>query len=273
MSKSGGEKRATGGGDDQESSRVQQTIPTDMEFEKESKTLRLLQGKYGEDFGSLVDEIYMSVFGLHKNIEMGKIHDYQGIILDLQIGGLVHIKIQKMIESLSDWNVSTTRNSPAKSDLFDIVNEEMSKRLHRGIAKLLYLAIHTRTDILCSTILLMSRFQLLTVQGLNKFLDILTVLKGTVSIGILLDGDKNNRIRFGVHDSTSRSRSHCDTLTSYGRDPNFVRSNFLKEVCIFSSKAEHMQLTTTVSIAARERNFAKRRDIAQMIVLRPTLHD
>ena len=75
-----------------------------------------------------------------------------------------------------------------------------------------------------------------------------------MSIVIMLNEDKDNRIRFGVQESTSRS--HCDALTSYGRGTNFVRSNFLKEVCIFSSKAEHMQLTTTVSIAARERNFA-----------------
>ena len=101
MSKSGGEKRTTGGGDDLESSRVQQKIPTVMESEKESKTLRLLQGKYGEDFGRLVDEIYMSEFGLHKKVEVGKIHDYLGMILDLQIGGLVHITFQKMIESIS----------------------------------------------------------------------------------------------------------------------------------------------------------------------------
>lgn len=173
MSKSGGEKRTTGGGDDLESSRVQQKIPTVMESEKESKTLRLLQGKYGEDLRRLVDEIYMSEFGLHKKVEVGKIHDYLGMILDLQIGGLVHITIQKMIESISNWNVSTTRNSPAKSDLFDIVNEDISKQLHGEIAKLLYLATYMRTDILCSTILLMSRFQLLTVQGLNKILDLL----------------------------------------------------------------------------------------------------
>jgi len=141
-----------------------------------------------------------------------------------------------------------------KSDLFDIVNEDISKQLHGEIAKLLYLATYMRTDILCSTILLMSRFQLLTVQGLNKFLDLLFSKKGTVSFGIMLNEDKDNRIRFGVHDSTSRS--HCDALISYGRGTNFVLSNFLKQVCIFSSKAEHMQLTTTVSIAARERNFA-----------------
>ena len=114
----------------------------------------------------------MSEFGLHKKVEVEKIHDYLGMILDLQIGGLVHITIQKMIESISNWNVSTTRNSPAKSDLFDIENEDISKQLHGEIAKLLYLATYMRTDILCSTILLMSRFQLLTVQGLNKILDL-----------------------------------------------------------------------------------------------------
>ena len=144
-----------------------------MESEKESKTLRLLQGKYGEDLRRLVDEIYMSEFGLHKKVEVEKIHDYLSMILDLQIGGLVHITIQKMIESISNWNVSTTRNSPAKSDLFDIENEDISKQLHGEIAKLLYLATYMRTDILCSTILLMSRFQLLTVLGLNKILDLL----------------------------------------------------------------------------------------------------
>ena len=64
MSKSGGEKRTTGGGDDLESSRVQHRIPTVREPEKVSKTLRLLQEKYGEDFGSLVDEICLSEFSL-----------------------------------------------------------------------------------------------------------------------------------------------------------------------------------------------------------------
>ena len=64
MSKSGGKKRIPGGGDDLESSRVQHRIPTVREPEKVSKTLRLLQEKYGEDFGSLVDEICLSEFSL-----------------------------------------------------------------------------------------------------------------------------------------------------------------------------------------------------------------
>ena len=198
----------------------------------------------------------------------GRIHNYLGMVMDFQHRGLVHITIQKMIESIIlDWNVSTSRNTPAKSDLFDIdessatVNEEMSKQLHGGIAKLLYLATHVRPDILCATIFLTSRVQHLTVQDLNKFLDILKYLKGTVTLGIMLGGDSNNRIRllayadasYGVHNTTGRS--HGGTVISYGRGPNFVRSNFLKEICLSSSEAELMQLSGTTSLAAAQRDF------------------
>jgi len=202
-------------------------------------------------------------------IRRGRVHEYLGMVMDFQQKGLVHITIRKMIESIiSDWNVSTTRSNPAKPDLFEIdekstaVDEELSKKLHRGIAQLLYLATHVRPDILCATIFLTSRVQHLTVQDLNKFMDILKYLNGTVLLGIMLGGDKDNRIRllayadasFGVHDSTGRS--HGGTVISYGRGPNFVRSNFLKEVCISSSEAELMQLTGTTSLAAAQRDFA-----------------
>ena len=201
-------------------------------------------------------------------IRRGRVHEYLGMVMDFQQKGLVHITIRKMIESIiADWGVSTTRSNPAKPDLFDIdvnspnVDKELSVKLHRGIAQLLYLSTHVRPDILCATIFLTSRVQQLTVQDYNKFMDIVKYLCGTVSLGIMLGGDKDNRIRllayadasFGVHDSTGRS--HGGTFISYGRGPNFVRSNFLKEVCISSSEAELMQLTGTTSLAAAQRDF------------------
>ena len=202
-------------------------------------------------------------------IKRGRIHDYLGMMLDFSQPSVVHITIQKMIRDiLSEWKIdSKIRSSPAKSQLFEI-NEESprlddisSQKLHRGIAQLLYLGTHVRPDILCSIIFLTSRVQKLTVEDLEKFKDILYYLNGSIELGIMLGGDKDNRIRllayadasYGVHNTTGRS--HGGTVISYGRGPNFVRSNILKEVCLSSSEAELMQLTGTTSLAAAQRNF------------------
>jgi len=64
MSKRGAkQKSADGGGDDHEvSGSTKSKIPICRDPSKLSKSLRLLQQKYGEEFGSLVDEMCISVF-------------------------------------------------------------------------------------------------------------------------------------------------------------------------------------------------------------------
>jgi hypothetical protein len=93
-------------------------------------------------------------------------------------------------------------------------------------------------------------------------MDILYYLNGSIELGIMLGGDSKNRIRlfafadasYGVH--TNNGRSHGGTYITYGRGPNLVRSNILKDVAISSSESELMQLANTTSLAVRERNFA-----------------
>jgi len=203
-------------------------------------------------------------------IQRGRIHEYLGMMMDFSQPSVVHITIQRMIRDIiSEWNIdSRIRNSPAKSQLF-VVNEdsptldhEHSQKLHRGIAQLLYLGTHVRPDILCAVIFLTSRVQNLTVEDLDKFMDILYYLNGSIELGIMLGGDSKNRIRlfafadasYGVH--ANSGRSHGGTFISYGRGPTLVRSNVLKEVAISSSESELMQLSNTTSLAVRERNFA-----------------
>lgn len=202
-------------------------------------------------------------------IQRGRIHNYLGMVMDFSQPNVVHITIEKMIRDiLSDWSINKgSRSSPAKSQLFDIdeqspqLNEEMSRRLHRGIAQLLYLSTHVRPDILCAVIFLTSRIQKLSEEDLEKFLDILYYLNGSISLGIMLGGDAKNRIRlyafadasYGVH---TNCRSHGGTYITYGRGPTLVRSNVLKDISISSSESELMQLSTTTSLAARERYFA-----------------
>ena len=201
-------------------------------------------------------------------IRRGRVHEYLGMLLDFSQSNVVHITIEKILRQLiSEWKVSTNRNTPARSDLFSVdessteLPEERAKELHRGIAQLLYLSTHVRPDVLCATIFLTSRVNKLTQQDLRKFMDILSYLKYTVSLGIMLGGDKDNRIRllayadasFGVHND---GRSHGGTFISYGRGPILTRSNKLKEVSKSSSESELVQLSDTTSLAARERDFA-----------------
>ena len=203
-------------------------------------------------------------------VKRGRIHDYLGMTMDFSQPNIVHITIQKMIRDIiSEWKIgSTIRNSPAKAKLFEInedspsLDHEQSQKLHRGIAQLLYLGTHVRPDILCAVIFLTSRVHKLSEEDLNKFIDILYYLNGSVELGIMLGGDVNNRIRlfafadasYGVY--VQNGRSHGGTFVSYGRGPILARSNILKEVAISSSESELMQLSNTTSLAARERYFA-----------------
>jgi hypothetical protein len=174
-----------------------------------------------------------------------------------------------LIENLlKDWDVKKFRNTPARPNLFvvnddsECLNEEDKQKLHRGIAQLLYLATHVRPDILCATIFLTSRVKNLSIDDRAKFMDILAYIHQTKNIGIVLGGNKDNKIQvyayadasFGVHDD---GKSHGGTIISYGRGPILARSNKLKDVAISSSESELMQLAQTTSLAARELEFAK----------------
>lgn len=202
-------------------------------------------------------------------ITRGRVHEYLGMLLDFRHEGKCFITIKKLIDSLlDDFDIKKERATPARSNLFDIddtspsLSAEEQKKLHRGIAQLLYLASHVRPEVLCPTIFLTSRVKNLTVDDKNKFLDVLYYLNGTREYGIFLGASADGVIRlyayadasFGIwHDA----KGHGGTFISYGRGPILVRSNKLKEVDLSTSESELKQLSTTTSLAARELEFAK----------------
>jgi hypothetical protein len=76
-----------------------------------------------------------------------------------------------------------------KIQLGDIQFDTSSQKLHRGIAQLFYLGTHVRPNILCAVIFLTSRVQKLTVEDLDKFMNILYYLNGSIELCIMLGGD------------------------------------------------------------------------------------
>ena len=199
----------------------------------------------------------------------GRVHNYLGMKLDFTTLDRVEITIDEYIhELIRDWKVSKTRDTPARDDLFSIdstsivLSNEKKKRLHSGIAKLLYLATHIRPDVLCATIFLTSRVRELTQQDESKFLDVIAYLNKTSHLGIVLGVSSDGQLRalcfadasFAVHPD---ARGHAGIIFSYGRGPILTRSYKIKTNTLSTAETELMVASDGVSATIGEVEFAK----------------
>jgi hypothetical protein len=125
----------------------------------------------------------------------------------------------------SGLNVARTAAIPARRDLFEV--DESAKPLaaldaevfHSVIAKLLYVLIQARPDILLAVSFLCTRVSKSTTEGQGKLQRVLEYMKGTTQYNYVLGADSMNELRSWVDTSYAvhpDMRSHTGGVMSFG---------------------------------------------------------
>jgi hypothetical protein len=144
--------------------------------------------------------------------------------------------------------VTTTSRTPADHDLFKVttnvvVEQEQQDELRSTVAKLLFIATHSRPDILVATNFLCGRAERYTAEDEEKVKRILQYLKGSPKDGITLRGVEEYEIEvyadasFGTH-TEDCYKSHSGLVILVGKNPIVMKTNKQKLVTRSSCEAE-----------------------------------
>ena len=162
-------------------------------------------------------------------VTRGKEHVFLGMNIRMKEDGTVGVKMTEYLrEAIEDsgLDIKRTATTPARKDLFEIDEDsealptEEAERFHSVVAKLLYVAIRARMDILLAIIFLCSRVAKCTRQDQAKLKRVLEYLKGTLDLELTLGADDLKTMRawvdasFAVHEDM---KSHTGGVISFGK--------------------------------------------------------
>jgi Reverse transcriptase (RNA-dependent DNA polymerase) len=154
-----------------------------------------------------------------------------------------------LVESIKESNleVSKTVTTPAQKHLFDIdelslrLQKEESEAFHSVVAKLLYVAIRARPDILLAVSFLCTRVSKSTKQDQRKLLRLLQYISGTLDLTLTIGADDLSCIRtwvdaaYAVHPDM---KSHTGGVISMGTGGLVCKSSKQKLNTKISTEAE-----------------------------------
>jgi hypothetical protein len=161
-------------------------------------------------------------------VTRGKEHTFLGMGITYTDDGKVQITMKDYLtEAIDESGMSIERTvaTPAKKDLFDVddmatlLEREQAEVFHSVVAKLLYVSLRARMDILLPVIFLCTRVSKSTVQDRTKLKRVLEYIKGTLDLTYTVGADDLSSFRtwvdasFAVHPDM---KSHTGGVTSFG---------------------------------------------------------
>ena len=198
------------------------------------------------------------------SVSRGNVHDYLNLHMCFdKVNGTVEITQATYIQKLVDMfpEARKVAITPHTENLFKVNTEaplltsDERERFHSVVASALYLAVKTRPDILVVTNFLSTRVKAdrANVEDWNKLKRLISYLKGTTEIGIILGGDETGTIElkgyadasYGVHQD---AKSHTGLFITLGRGPILVKSYKQKCVTKSSCEAEIIALSDMTSL-------------------------
>ena len=161
-------------------------------------------------------------------VKRGSEHVFLGMHINYKDNGTAEITMRDYLEESiveSGLDITRTATTPAKRDLFDI--NESSPRLenkeaetfHSVVAKLLYVAIRARPDILLAISFLCTRVSKSTKEDQVKLKRVLEYLKDTLHYKYILGADSLKKLDSGVDASYAVQqdmKSHTGGVMSFG---------------------------------------------------------
>jgi len=189
--------------------------------------------EHEETINELVSQLD-SVFGTEAPLtaQRGFIHEYLGMTLDFSDDGKVKIimddYLEKLFESMpDDGSYEGTAPSPAASNLFDVrdtaplLDESEADFFHSTVARLLFLGMRARPDIMTAISFLTTRVSAPTVDDRNKLRRVIRYLRDTKRLHLTLEPDEIHVFKwmvdasFAVHPNM-RSHTGCAALSGKG---------------------------------------------------------
>jgi hypothetical protein len=170
--------------------------------------------------------------------------------------------VDKLLEGLMLTRMSSPGNH--KSFIVDenakLLNEDDRKFFHSTTAKLLYLAMRARPDILTVTIFLCTRVQCATEEDKEKLMRVLGYFKSTQEKVLLLRASMEGSITayvdaaFAIHQD---SKSHTGVIVFVGKTLVYVSSK--KQKCMSKSptEAELIGLTDNLGLIELFQEFVE----------------
>ena len=183
-------------------------------------------------------------------VTRGTEHTFLGMDLSFNENGTVTIQMQDYLqEAIEESGMDITRMAatPAKKTLFDTnqdaapITGESAEIFHSVVAKLLYVALRARMDILLPIIFLCTRVSKVTADDWAKLKRVLEYINGTLDLTCTIGADDLERFRtwvdasFAVHPDM---KSHTGGLISFGTGGVLCKSSKQKLNTKSSTEAE-----------------------------------
>jgi hypothetical protein len=158
----------------------------------------------------------------------GKEHVFLGMKIRYNDNRTVTIVMKEYLnEAIAESGLKITREAatPATRDLFEVdpdaelLPRDRAERFHSVTAKLLYVAIRARMDLLLAVAFLTTRVSKCTVEDERKLKRTLEYIKGTIDLEYILGADDLTKLRTWVDASYAvhpDMRSHTGGVMSFG---------------------------------------------------------
>ncbi len=193
-------------------------------------------------------------------------HSYLGMSFDFgNDDGLVVTMPGYEDDVIRTFNVVGVAATPATNSLFNVDDSSppldrarSSVLFHSKVAKLLYLALRSRPDILTAISFLTTRVKGPTEEDDKKLDRVLRYLKGSRGKGIVIKAEDGLVVKayvdasYGVH---ADMKSHTGCVITLGKGPIFVRSAKQKLVSKSSTEAELIALSDSAGQVIWTREF------------------
>jgi hypothetical protein len=183
-------------------------------------------------------------------VTRGKEHTFLGMKFVFTDDGNVQIMMKEyLMEAIeeSGMKIERTAATPAKKDLFDVddsaaaLGKEEAEVFHSVIAKLLYVSLRARMDILLPIIFLCTRVSKSTIEDQAKLKRVLEYIYGTMDLTHTLGADDLSAFRTWVDASYAihpDMKSHTGGVTSFGTGGLLCKSSKQKLNTKSSTEAE-----------------------------------
>jgi len=215
-----------------------------------------------------IDNIIKQIGEKYNNLSIyrGRKLDYLGMTFDFSENGKVKVTMNGYIQDLLELcnDVEGLAKTPAGNDLFEIdetseLLDDVKKQLfHSIVAKFQYLGKRVRPDLLTAISFLSRRINSARAQDMKKLHRLIRYLRGTSTMGIILQADNYISIyayvdaSYGVH-SDLRSQTGC--VIGLGCGPVYCKSTAQKINTKSSTEAELVSLSDMTGQIIWTRNF------------------